>query len=57
MSTLRRFNHFEELGSENNIRVKNGGFHVNMGDVLRYLEDHECGYVFKDYFGISGRPT
>lgn len=57
LSTLRRFSHFEELGSENNIRVKNGGFHVNMGDVLRYLEDHECGYVFKDYFGISGRPT
>ncbi|XP_063889887.1 RWD domain-containing protein 2A-like [Scylla paramamosain] len=57
LSALRRFSTFEELGSENNIRVKNGGFHVNMGDVFRYLEEHECGYVFKDYFGISGRPT
>lgn len=54
---LRRFPTFEELGSENNIRVKNGGFHVDMGDVFRYLENHESGYVFKEYFGVSGRPT
>lgn len=57
LSKLRRFSLFEELGSENNIRVKGGGFHVDMGDVFRYLENHESGYVFKEYFGINGRPT
>ncbi|KAG7167025.1 RWD domain-containing protein 2A-like [Homarus americanus] len=57
LSKLRRFSTFEELGSENNIRVKSSGFHVDMGDVFRYLENHESGYVFKEYFGINGRPT
>nr|XP_045621658.1 RWD domain-containing protein 2A-like isoform X2 [Procambarus clarkii] len=57
VSKCRRFSTFEELGSDNNIRVKSSGFHVDMGDVFRYLENHESGYVFKEYFGISGRPT
>ncbi|XP_069950595.1 RWD domain-containing protein 2A isoform X1 [Cherax quadricarinatus] len=57
ISKYRRFSVFEELGSENNIRVKSGGFHVDMGDVFKYLENHESGYVFKEYFGISGRAT
>lgn len=57
ISKLRRFPGFDELGSETNIRVKSGGFHVDMGDVYRYLESHESGYVFKEYFGVSGKPA
>ena len=35
---FRRFGKFRELGSgEGDIRVKAGGFHVDMGDLFRYL--------------------
>ncbi|XP_064121004.1 RWD domain-containing protein 2A-like [Macrobrachium nipponense] len=57
LSTHRRFTGFEELGSESDIRVKSGGFHVDMGDVYRYLEKHDSGYIFKDYFGVDGKPA
>ncbi|KAK4316794.1 hypothetical protein Pmani_012052 [Petrolisthes manimaculis] len=57
LATFRRFPTFQELGTDNSIRVKSGGTHVNMGDVFRYLDEHGCGYVFRDYFGINGRPT
>ncbi|KAK7068386.1 RWD domain-containing protein 2B [Halocaridina rubra] len=57
LTKLRRFPGFDELGSESNIRVKSGGHHVDMGDVFRYLEKHESGYVFKEYFGVNGRPA
>ncbi|XP_076062335.1 RWD domain-containing protein 2B isoform X2 [Oratosquilla oratoria] len=55
LSTHRRFTGFEELSSENNIRIKSNGHHVDMGDVFRYLDQHQCGYVFKEYFGVSGK--
>ncbi|CAL4125277.1 unnamed protein product, partial [Meganyctiphanes norvegica] len=57
LEPLRRFKGFEELGSDNDIRIKSDGRHVEMGDVFRYLEKHQCGYMFKEYFGIDGGPT
>lgn len=54
LKILRRFIGFEELGSDNDIRIKSDGKHVDMGDVFRYLEKHQSGYMFKEYFGVDG---
>ena len=55
ISKLKRFPDFEELGTENNIRVKSNGYHVDMGDVNKYLVDHKSGYMFQEYFGFPGK--
>lgn len=55
LSKHSRFSGFQELGTETNIRVKSGGFHVDMGDLFRYLEQHHSAYMFEEYFGVGGR--
>lgn len=30
-------------------------YHMDMGEFFRYLDDHNCSYVFKDYFGVDGK--
>ncbi|KAL7643335.1 UNVERIFIED_CONTAM: hypothetical protein RMT77_006627 [Armadillidium vulgare] len=55
IQTLRRFEKFRELGPDSNIRIKGSGFHVDMGDLFRYLEEHESGYMFEEFFGVSGK--
>lgn len=51
----RKFSNFEEIS----FHVANRGsdHHMDMGEFYRYLNDHDCSYVFVDYFGISGRPA
>lgn len=32
--------------------------HMDMGEFFKYLENHNCGYIFKEYFGVDGKiPT
>jgi len=47
----RRFKSFEEIGF-----VKGGetrDYHMDMGEFHKFLEQHNCGYMFKELFGIS----
>uniref|UniRef100_A0A6A7G6W0 RWD domain-containing protein 2A n=1 Tax=Hirondellea gigas TaxID=1518452 RepID=A0A6A7G6W0_9CRUS len=55
ISSLRRFGKFKELGTADDIRVKSGGFHVDMGDLYRYLKKNSSEYMFKEYFGVEGK--
>lgn len=51
---LRRFQKFEEVHFE--VAKSNGrDFKMDMGAFYGFLEQHHCGYVFKDYFGIEGK--
>ena len=46
----RRFASFEEIGF-----VKGGetrDHHMDMGEFHKYLEQHDCGYIFKELFGV-----
>lgn len=51
---LRKFKGFHEISFEGG-RTKSRDTHMNMGEFFRYLSQHECGYVFKDYFGVDGK--
>lgn len=32
--------------------------HMDMGEFFKFLENHNCGYIFKEYFGVDGKtPT
>eukprot|EP00092_Neocalanus_flemingeri_P013834 GFUD01014924.1.p1 GENE.GFUD01014924.1~~GFUD01014924.1.p1 ORF type:complete len:289 (-),score=65.91 GFUD01014924.1:324-1190(-) len=46
----RLFDKFEEIGT-----VKNSGrdYHMDMGEFFKYLESHQCGWAFKELFGIE----
>eukprot|EP00090_Calanus_glacialis_P013811 TRINITY_DN22461_c0_g1_i1.p1 TRINITY_DN22461_c0_g1~~TRINITY_DN22461_c0_g1_i1.p1 ORF type:complete len:301 (+),score=87.20 TRINITY_DN22461_c0_g1_i1:34-903(+) len=46
----RLFDKFEEIGT-----VKNTGrdYHMDMGEFYRYLESHNCTWMFKELFGID----
>lgn len=55
LSSHRRFDRFQELGTGDDIRVKGGGYHVDMGDLYRFLKKHASEYMFKEYFGVEGR--
>ena len=54
LKQFRRFSTYQELGSGEEIRVKAGGFHVDMGDLYKYLKKHNSEYMFKEYFGVEG---
>jgi len=46
----RRFSSFEEIGF-----VKPGetrDYHMDMGEFHKYLDQHDCGYMFKELFGV-----
>uniref|UniRef100_A0A1B6MR14 RWD domain-containing protein n=1 Tax=Graphocephala atropunctata TaxID=36148 RepID=A0A1B6MR14_9HEMI len=54
MESLRKFTGFEEIsfdGGKNKMRES----HMDMGEFYKYLSDHECGYVFREYFGVDGK--
>ncbi|CAH0382980.1 unnamed protein product [Bemisia tabaci] len=56
LDSHRKFGKFQEVSFVNeNATSKDQGKHMNMGDFYRYLQEHDCGEVFKDYFGIDGR--
>jgi len=46
----RLFDKFEEIGF-----VKNSGrdYHMDMGEFFKYLEAHQCTWIFKELFGID----
>lgn len=50
--TFLKFNTFEEKIFQNNsIKCT----HMDMGELLRFLEKHKCGYIFKDLFGVEAK--
>lgn len=53
---FRRFTNFEEIVFE----VRRGAgreYHMDMGEFYQYLENHNSGYVFKNYFGVYGKSN
>jgi hypothetical protein len=30
--------------------------HMNMGELYKFLDEHDCGYIFKDIFGVEVKP-
>lgn len=48
---LRKFNGFCELN------FSTSKIHMDMGKLYAYLEEHKCGYIFKDYFGFEGKTS
>lgn len=49
-----KFKHFEEVVFQNNSIKCN---HMDMGELYKYLEDHESGYIFKDLFGVEAKTS
>lgn len=52
--TLRKFQNFTEV-SFTNVKNNSRETHTDMGEFYRYLLQHDCANVFKDYFGIEGK--
>uniref|UniRef100_A0A1B6EHS2 RWD domain-containing protein n=1 Tax=Cuerna arida TaxID=1464854 RepID=A0A1B6EHS2_9HEMI len=54
LESFRKFTGFQEIsfdGGKNKMRES----HMDMGEFYKYLSDHECSYVFRDYFGVDGK--
>lgn len=54
LASLRKFSSFEEISFESG-KNKSREFHMDMGELFRYLQEHKCEDIFREYFGISGR--
>lgn len=52
--TFLRFKTFEEMVFQNNSIKCN---HMDMGELHKYLEDHNCAYIFKDLFGVEAKTN
>lgn len=52
----RKFEGFLEINFQNMKSTKNET-HTDMGEFYRYLVLHNCGHVFKDYFGFDGKVS
>ncbi|XP_044255132.1 RWD domain-containing protein 2A [Tribolium madens] len=49
-----KFRTFEERVFQNcNVKCN----HMNMGELFKFLEDHQCGYIFKDIFGVEAKAS
>ncbi|XP_043219175.1 RWD domain-containing protein 2B-like isoform X2 [Amphibalanus amphitrite] len=55
--SLRLFSVFEELNFLPAVRSGANEHRMDMGRFFQFLEEHHCAQVFKDYFGVSGRPA
>lgn len=53
---FQKFTGFEEIYFDRNLN-KSRDFHMNMGDFYKYLSSHECGHIFKDFFGLEGKAS
>lgn len=54
--SMRRFDDFKEIS----FQVRQGPareYHMNMGEFFKYLEEHECGYIFQEIFGMEGKAS
>ncbi|XP_026479159.1 RWD domain-containing protein 2A-like [Ctenocephalides felis] len=50
----RHFHDFEEKIFQKNV-VKSTDKHMDMGEFFKFLEQHNCGHMFKYYFGFEGK--
>ncbi|XP_054714043.1 RWD domain-containing protein 2A-like [Uloborus diversus] len=51
-----RFDSFQEIS----FQVRRGPakeYHMDMGQFLKFLEEHNCGYAFQDLFGLEGHTA
>lgn len=54
IDSFRKFISFQEISFDGG-KSKGRECHMDMGEFYRYLSEHDCGYVFKDYFGVDGK--
>ena len=54
VDSLRKFSAFQEISFECG-KSKSRDCHMDMGELYHYLAEHNCSYVFKDYFGVDGK--
>ena len=54
IDSFRKFPNFQEISFDNG-KNKSMEYHMDMGEFYRYLSEHNCSYVFKDYFGFEGK--
>jgi hypothetical protein len=54
VDAFRKFTGFQEICFDGG-KSKSRESHMNMGEFYKYLSDHECSYVFRDYFGVEGK--
>ena len=52
VDSLRLFGKFEEIGVVKNTERSN---HMDMGEFQKYLESHNCQWIFKELFSIKDR--
>lgn len=53
---LRKFPRFQEIAFEaERTTGKTRDSHMDMGRFYMYLAQHDCSYVFKDYFGVDAK--
>ena len=46
----RKFDDFQEIGF---VKAETRDYHMDMGEFYKYLQSHECDYMFKELFGIE----
>lgn len=51
---FRKFKKFEELSFHCEGNRSN---HMSMGELLKFLENHNSGYIFKELFGLDGKSS
>jgi hypothetical protein len=56
LDSVRKFSTFEEISFATG-KNKTLERHMDMGQFFRYLQEHKCEDVFREYFGCSGRGT
>ena len=52
LDSNRLFGKFEEIGVVKNTERSN---HMDMGEFQKYLESHNCQWIFKELFSIKDR--
>lgn len=49
-----KFRTFDERVFQNcNVKCN----HMNMGELFKFLDDHRCGYIFKEIFGVEAKAA
>lgn len=56
INEFRKFDNFSEIS----FQVRRGPakeYHMDMGEFLKYLTEHNCAYAFQDLFGLEGQTS
>lgn len=56
LTNFRKFENFSEIS----FQVRRGPakeYHMDMGQFLKYLGEHDCAYAFHDLFGMEGQTS